>query len=358
MTAIWHRDGGVWGILSPQDYPDEKTLHDLIEEAPQLLPLAGSPRLAIVGREVSLAGGTADLVGVEDNGRLVIIEIKLRRNPEARRAVVAQVLTYAASLKSQTLESAQDTLLKGHLSKRGFGTLAEAAKGLDQEGAFDTDSFEVALRSSLATGAFRLVVVLDAAPQELARLTSFLESVSERLTVDLIAVSRYVIGGAEVLVPLRVDAGREGEHAAAASGLKAKAAVVEGASAFMDATVGVKGAQREANDRMVKWAKGLEAGDLCRLYSYRSAYPGQSTLLPRLLDEDVGLVTIWGSGGFGPWRSVFERRAKLALRELDDRLPGKIGNGTAIEPTDEILQIVRGAYQEAAGRTTKTRSSV
>ena len=99
MTAIWQNDGTEWRLLAPTGFPDEQTLHDLVEETPQILPLAGAPRLVVVGKEVGLGNGKADLVAVEPSGRLAIVEIKLSRNAEARRAVVAQVLTYAAHLK-------------------------------------------------------------------------------------------------------------------------------------------------------------------------------------------------------------------------------------------------------------------
>jgi len=98
MTAIWSNDGERWALLTPSGFPDEASLHSLIEQSPQLLPLAGSPRLTIVGREVRLGSGSADLIAVQPNGRLVVIEVKLANNAEARRAVVAQVLTYAAYL--------------------------------------------------------------------------------------------------------------------------------------------------------------------------------------------------------------------------------------------------------------------
>ena len=63
-----------------------------------MLPLAGAPRLVMLGREVPLGTGYADLLAVERSGRLVLIEVKLARNAEARRAVVAQILAYAAFL--------------------------------------------------------------------------------------------------------------------------------------------------------------------------------------------------------------------------------------------------------------------
>ena len=52
MTAIWRNDGKGWTLLNPTGFPYEKTLQDRIEEAPQLLPLAGNPHLIMVGREV------------------------------------------------------------------------------------------------------------------------------------------------------------------------------------------------------------------------------------------------------------------------------------------------------------------
>lgn len=98
-TAIWQSDGTGWRLLGPTGFPDEQALHGLVEEAPQILPLASRPRLTVVGREVLFGGNYADLIAVEPSGRVAVIEIKLRRNAEARRAVVAQVLTYAAYLR-------------------------------------------------------------------------------------------------------------------------------------------------------------------------------------------------------------------------------------------------------------------
>ena len=95
---IWTNDGTGWQLLATTGFPGEAALHTLVEQAPQILPLAGSPRLIILGREVLLGNGYADLIAVEPTGRLAIIEVKLARNAEARRAIVAQVLTYAAYL--------------------------------------------------------------------------------------------------------------------------------------------------------------------------------------------------------------------------------------------------------------------
>src|SRR6266545_716730 len=160
MTAIWTNDGEGWALLSPAGFPDEASLHGLIEQSPQLLPLAGSPRLTVLGREVRLGNGSADLLAVEPNGRLVVIEVKLANNAEARRAVVAQVLTYAAYLHGVEPATLERVVLAGD----------------DQERSLDAEAFDRGVAESLAEGRFRVVIVLDAVPAELVRLVGYLET--------------------------------------------------------------------------------------------------------------------------------------------------------------------------------------
>ena len=92
IPGIWVSHDRGWEQREPQGFPDEATLHRLIAETPEMLPLAGAPSLVILGSEVQLGSGYADLLGVESSGRPVIIEVKLASNAEARRAVVAQLL--------------------------------------------------------------------------------------------------------------------------------------------------------------------------------------------------------------------------------------------------------------------------
>src|SRR5258706_5848965 len=137
MTAIWRNDGSGWSLLASSGCPDEAALHTLVEQAPHILPLAGAPRLVVVGREVLVGNGYADLIAIEPNGRIVVIEVKLARNAEARRAVVAQVLTYAAYLRGLTPSGLEQDILSRHLHARGYQDLAQAISANDQEGSFD-----------------------------------------------------------------------------------------------------------------------------------------------------------------------------------------------------------------------------
>jgi hypothetical protein len=336
-------------------FPDEATLHSLVEQAPQLLPLAGNPRLVIVGREVQLGSGWADLLALEPSGRVVLIEIKLARNAEARRAVVAQVLTYAAYLYGMETAAFEREVLGRHLRALGHETLASAIAAVDQEGAFDAEEFSAGLEESLSQGRFRLVIVLDATPEELIRLVGYLEVVSNKLLIDLITVSSYDVGGSAILVPQRVDPERHLEDSQSSRQPKRSGGrLVDGADDFVATIDRAPAEERPKLQRLAEWALALEREGLARLSTFHGI-GNRWTLLPRLQPENVGLVTIWNDGGayIQLWRSVFERRAPSTLPIVEARIaPTTIRQGSTIRDIDDaMLEALTLAYHEATGNS-------
>ncbi len=353
MTAIWHNDGLTWHSMAPSGFPDEAALHTLIEDAPQILPLAGTPTLAVVGREVSLPSGYADLIAVEASGRLAVIEVKLAKNAESRRAIVAQVLTYAADLHGMDAVALERDVLSSHLRKRGYESLTGAMAANDQTGAFDAPTFFTGLAESLAQGRFRLVLVLDSAPPELVRLVGYFASIMDKLLVDLIAVSAYTVNGSQVLVPQRVDPERQVlEVETTPTPSKATGRLVDGAEDFLATIEAVPEHQRPDLRRLYDWAVALERDGLVKLFTYHGK--GQWTLLPRLQPENVGLVTIWNSDGahLQLWRTVFDRRAPQSLSLVQQLIaPAKVGQGNfAPMLSDELLGTLTTAYRQAASK--------
>lgn len=353
MTAIWENDGTGWRLMAPSGFPDEASLHALVEQAPHILPLAGGPRLVILGREVLLGANWADLIAVEPSGRLAILEIKLAKNAEARRAVVAQILTYAAYLRGMDPVTLERDILGTHLRKRGYETLAQAVINGDQEGAFDAAVFSETLANSLTEGRFRLVLVLDEAPPELVRLVGYLEAVADKLIIDLVTVVTYDVGGSQVVVPQRVDAERQPEPSASVEKPLGEPTghLVEGNDSFITTIEHAPHDGQPTLRRLVEWASELEEEGLAKLWTFHGK--ARSTLLPRLPVENVGLVTIWNDNGpaLSFWRTVFERCAPktLALMEQTPGMP-RIGQGTnAADITDELLVRLTEAYREAAG---------
>ena len=353
MTAIWHNDTSGWKMLAPTGFPDEATLHELVEEAPQMLPLAGRASLTVLGREVQLGNGYADLIAVEPSGRLCVIEVKLSRNAEARRAVIAQILTYAAYLRGMDVATLEQQVLAAHLRHRGYSTLHDPMVGNDQTGVYEPESFRTGLGDSLQHGAFRLVLVLDAAPDELVQLVGYLASIAPSLVIDLLTVAAYEVNGAQVLVPQRVDPEQQAvpDVATPATLTRTPSRVVEGAADFIEHIADAPVESRVRLQELADWAIQLERDGLVRLFTTHGK--GQWTLVPRLEPDNAGLITIWNSNGVGMsfWRSVFERRAPATVAQIEALLaPVTLKQGTYVTTvSDELLSTVANAYREASG---------
>ena len=346
-SGIWTQDGDDWTLTQPKEFPDEATLHSLIEKNPEMLPLSGEPALLILGREVLLGSGYADLVGVEATGRPVIIEVKLAQNSEARRAVVAQILAYAAHLHGTSREQLEDRV-SSSLRQRGFKSLMDAVSSL-QEDAYDAEEFTEALDEHLQEGRFRLVFVLDDAPPELMTLVAYLEHVTDKLVIDLVAVNSFDIAGTSVVVPQRVTPER---HEVTVEDRSKESGTLYPGSEHFEATIDQAPQEsQEALRRLLQWARDLEHSGFVSLATYEGKGKKRFTLLPRLIPENVGLVTIWNQGGayLAFWRSVFEKKAPDFIDRIGDLAGVTIGQGnTTWNINDELLDALTEAYEEAA----------
>jgi hypothetical protein len=267
------------------------------------------------------------------------------------------VLTYAAYLNDLEPIILERDILGRHLRDRGYADLAGAVAANDQEGSFDAASFAEGLAGSLAQGRFRLVLVLDDAPEELVRLIAYLESVTaDRLLIDLVTVASYRIGGSEVIVPQRVEAERRliesGPTTPATSETTGR--LVEGVEDFDGSIAAVREEQRPSLQRLRDWAVALQREGLVRLHTYHMRGQNRLSLLPRLPDLGVGLVTIYnyhGTPSVQVFRRVFERRSPKALAKVEGLIaPELIGQGTTVRNiTDELLDALADADREAAG---------
>lgn len=348
MTAIWEKAEIGWKTLVPAGFPDEAALHVLVEDAPELLPLSGAARLTIVGREVPIGSGYADLVAVEPDGRVAIIEVKLAKNGEARRAVVAQLLAYAAFLRGMRRDVFERDLVGPYLQAKGWPSLAEAVRAMTQDTSFDADALAAGVERSLALGAFRLVLVLDDAPPELVRLVGYLELIGEHLVIDLITVTSYDVGDRRILVPQRVEPERQTDQQLLVKQAQSEGYLAADGGAEFEKMIATAAADRRpVLTQLLEWARGLEQEQLVRLYSYRGKQA--TTLLPRLQPEQVGLVSIWQNATVSLWRSVFARRAPDFIERVEAITGMPMGFGTnAGTVTPELLAVLGDAYRAAA----------
>ena len=96
-VKIWSVDGdsNVEPLANRGQTDTEELLEDTLVKNPDLL----LPRLRLVGRQTPTEGGPLDLLGVDEDGRLVVFELK--RGTLSRDAV-AQVIDYASDLDSKS----------------------------------------------------------------------------------------------------------------------------------------------------------------------------------------------------------------------------------------------------------------
>ena len=365
MAGIWIHSGtdeAGWTLGAPRSFPDEKTLHKLIAENPQLLPLAGSPQLTILGSEVPLGTGYADILAVEPSGRPAIIEVKLAKNSEARRAIVVQVLAYAAFLQGLTVENLEQMNLQTHLSKAGYGSILEAVQANDQDGEVDADSFSARLQEFLDHGNFRLVLVLDDTSDELERILAYLDAMTiQALTVDLITMRVYEVNGAQIALPqpvvLDLNATRaqiesRGSKPTGPRPTTQKPVRSEGSEAFRDSIAAASGENRAEYDKLIAWAEEVAKLPGVRLVS---SIGRRSSLKPIIPPDTGGIVNI---SCFSPDRPpvfrgehvVFARLAPKSLGDIKQKFPSvKIGGGNSVPTSDDFLDALTAAYREAAG---------
>lgn len=356
MSGIWINDEGVWRPAPIRRFESEAALHEMIADAPDILPLSGSPDLTVLGSEVALGSGSADILAVESSGRPVIIEVKLARNAEARRTIVAQVLDYAASFRGYTPEDLERGPLRSHLAKLGCSTILEAAQNMWAD--IDGDAFAERLQDCLDTGHFRLVLALDAASPNLGRIIAYLDSVTVgALAIDLITVETRDVNGTLAASAQRVspDLSETAPSVAAARAarVRTKSIETEGADEFRAATEDVAGDDRAELDRLMAWAERVV-----------SETPGAGLMsvtnvkqpaLRILAHSDVGgqLATLFHTST-GPKLWVrprdFQGLAPDSIAPVERAIGTEIGGGKYAESPapDAVLDALANAYKEAA----------
>lgn len=118
---------GIWEIdceshsstkLDPTDQVDtEEMLEDILAANPRML----MDGLTLVGRQVPVATGTIDLLGIDDKGRLTVFELKREK---LTRKAVAQVLDYGSYLENLS-ESELATLIAEESGKNGIDEITD-----------------------------------------------------------------------------------------------------------------------------------------------------------------------------------------------------------------------------------------
>lgn len=223
MRALMMKEAGAGGAISLERARldptglghDEKWLQALLYAHPELVPLdiidPGAGRMIPICRELTVpkAGASVflDIFGVTPQGRLVLIECKLWRNPQARREVVAQILEYAALVRQWsygdlTARIKATTKLGG--ANPLYDLVSQQVPGINEADFVDQVS------RSLLLGDFLLVIAGDGIRSDLQAISAHLNSNSGLISrLALVEYQLWIDGSGQTLVvpsvPLRTE---------------------------------------------------------------------------------------------------------------------------------------------------------
>jgi hypothetical protein len=204
-------DGRKVTPLSETEFTGEGKLQDYLEEYPTLIPLAdiveGASDLICIGREVAAGPGSIDLLCIDRDGLLTVVETKLRRNREARREVIGQIIEYASYVSQWTADDvyrianeyfAKSTKVPESYVGKTLETIMQEIVG----GEILNEDFRAKIEQNLKDGRIRLIIAVDELIEPLRATVTFLNSHSN-FDVLLLQVTDFQESEAKkVLVPL------------------------------------------------------------------------------------------------------------------------------------------------------------
>ncbi|MBC8273704.1 MAG: hypothetical protein H8E40_01870 [Chloroflexi bacterium] len=211
MRKILLIDGGKATPLNETKFTEESKLQDYLEEYPSLIPLAdiveGAADLLCIGREVGAGSGSIDLLCIDNDSLLTIVETKLRRNREARREVVGQIIEYASYVSQWTADDvyriANEYFAKSEKAPQSYKgkTLDEVIREIVGD-EFSDEAFRARIGQNLRDGRIRLVITVDELIEPLRATVTFLNSHSN-FDILLLQVTDFEESETKkVLVPL------------------------------------------------------------------------------------------------------------------------------------------------------------
>ena len=190
--------------------PSEKSFQKALFANPEALPISdidGSfGSLIPLCMELSTDSGRIDILYASSTGRLVLVETKLWRNPQARREVVAQILDYAAQLTHWSFEDLDARVSLSRKESPGFlmRAVKKALPGTDEAHYIDT------LSASMRRGEFLLLIAGDGIRQGAESLVTLLERSGQlRFKLALVEMATYRLSAEETLLQPRILARTE-----------------------------------------------------------------------------------------------------------------------------------------------------
>jgi hypothetical protein len=150
--------------------------------------------------------GYADFLGVTPEGEVALAEVKLGRNSEARREILAQALDYWRALRRISCEDLEAACLRASPTRLSDSEGLYEVSGAAEEGRIGPVEFRARVAERLRTGRVLLLLVLDRAPDELVRLVS--DALSDQpafpFEIGLVEVGIHDAPGGDIVLAPRL----------------------------------------------------------------------------------------------------------------------------------------------------------
>ena len=170
---------------------DENWLQEVLHDHPEVLPITeiepGFGTLLPAAREVPCGHGIIDNLFLTPGGDIVLVEVKLWRNTQIRREVVAQALDYASALASLSYDEFEKMVLRAADEAASLYALVEE----HPETLAEADFIDAVARN-LRRGRMIVLVAGDGMREETERLAGLLQSrVGLQFTFALVELAAW-----------------------------------------------------------------------------------------------------------------------------------------------------------------------
>ena len=210
---IYIRGDGGLSPLEEEPFSTEDELQALIAEYPELLDgeqiRPGDPRRWIlIAREKGIAETSdsgvrwaIDHVIIDQDAVPTLAEVKRGSNPEIRRAIVGQLLEYAAhASRTWTADELRRTFEES-IAAKGQDPSDVLGRLLQTDGEPDADGFWENVATNLSARRIRLLFVADEIPDPLERVVEFLNEQMPNIEVLAVEIKQFRGGQTQTLVP-------------------------------------------------------------------------------------------------------------------------------------------------------------
>ena len=204
---------GMLESLEETMFPSEDELQALLADHPELLDGEqirpdDARRWILVTREKGIAPArgeaarwSVDHLLIDQDAVPTLAEVKRGSNPEIRRAIVGQLLEYAAHASETWTPADLRGAFERQCESRGHDAREEVAALLRTEDEADVDFFWERVATNLAAKRLRLLFVADRIPDPLARVVEFLNGQMRDIEVLAVEIKRFDRPSGQTLVP-------------------------------------------------------------------------------------------------------------------------------------------------------------